>query len=50
MVKIGIMINIEGVDIWWKSLDTEEMLKLSDKIYEKVLLEKCSHAMNNDKK
>jgi hypothetical protein len=35
--------------IWWKSLDYEEMMRLSNVEFEKILLDKWSHGENQDK-
>jgi hypothetical protein len=39
----------EDVAIWWQSLDFAKMMALSNEAYEKLLLDKWSHAKSKDK-
>jgi hypothetical protein len=39
----------EDVAIWWQSLDFAKMMALFDDAYEKLLLDKWSHAKSKDK-
>jgi hypothetical protein len=40
----------EDATIWWQSLDFAKMMVLSNEAYEKLLLDKWSHAKSKDKK
>jgi hypothetical protein len=49
-LKVLISLNLQGdVAIWWNSLNYSKIMALSDEEFEKVFLEKWSHAKSKER-
>jgi hypothetical protein len=46
-----VALKLQGdVAIWWKSIDYKDMMKLSNGVFEKILLDRWYHGKNKDTK